>query len=328
MRKKSFWPIALIAVAGCGGNGSFGGNNPYSAETRSSRQREEALSRATKALEEGAAPQVTESINDLGLKLFGRLASAEKENVFISPVSISSALAMTYNGAGGDTKKGMAEALGLQKLSADQANAAYASLRTVLTSLDDKVQIQIANAIYARQGVPFKGDFLKRNEGAFDAKVAALDFSKPEAKATINDWVRENTGGKIKDIVGDIQPDTVMFLLNAVSFKGLWKDPFRKESTKEEAFTLADGKSVRVPMMSRSGSYSHFRGDGVEMVSLPYGSGRLAMVLVLPAKGGVANLIKSMNAKSWSKWMTALSGSASGSVTLPRFRSEYEADLN
>jgi serine protease inhibitor len=328
MRKRNLcWSFAAaLLVWGCGGNGSFGGNNPYSAETRSSRQREEALTRATKALEQGAAPQVTESINDLGLKLFQRLSTENDKNVFVSPVSISTALTMTFNGAGGDTRKAMSEALGLGKLNHEQVNSAYSNLRTVLTSLDDKVQLQIANALFAREGVPFNGNFLKRNEDYFGAHTSTLDFSKPEAKNTINDWVRESTGGKIKEIVSDIPQDAVLYLMNAVYFKGLWSTPFKKEDTKDENFTLADGKAVKAPMMTRSGKFAHYKGDGVEMVSLPYGSGRIDMVVVLPDKG-VAPLLKNLNGKNWSKWTSALSGMDAGSVTLPRFKSEFEAGL-
>src|SRR5262249_13966124 len=150
-------------------------------------------------------------------KLFTQLVGQERgKNVFASPASVAMALAMTYNGAVGDTKEGMAKTLELQGMSHSELNQAHAALRVILENPDPKVQLAIANSLWARKNIPFNPAFLKRNQDFYGAEVVNLDFNDPGASAAINNWVGRKTQGKIDKIVDRVDPDAIMFLINAI----------------------------------------------------------------------------------------------------------------
>ena len=166
---------------------------------------------------------LVQSDNEFGLKLFKEIVREEKDkNVFISPLSVSMALGMTYNGANGETQEAMQKTLGLNGLSIEEVNQCYQHLIESLTSLDLKVKFQIANSIWYRLGLTPEEEFLNLCQKYFDAQVRGLDFNHPNAADTINGWVDQNTNGKIKEIMNaPINPLTVMFLIDAIYFKGI-----------------------------------------------------------------------------------------------------------
>lgn len=264
-----------------------------------------------------------------GLKLFRAVADdAGDENVFLSPSSVAFALGMTYNGADGATREAMARALGVQGMSLDEVNAASRDWRLALARPDTAVELTIANSLWGRQGTPFRDDFLQRTRTFFAAEVASLDFDDPSASRTINEWVSRSTGGRIRDIVpAQIDPQTILYLINAIHFKGLWSRPFDPRATRDGPWHLPDGSTVPHPMMHRDGAYRLFDGDGFTAVGLPYGSGRVAMYVFLPDEGSsLAELRGRLEAGEWEQWMD---GFREGRVmlTLPRFRMEYEVQL-
>ena len=164
-----------------------------------------------------------------GFNVFDEIRKTEQDkNIFISPFSISVALAMTLNGAAGETEQAMTNTLQLQGLGAEAINVGYAGLRQTLLTADPKVTLAIANSLWARQGVPFNQDFLQRNTQFFGAEISTLDFDDPNASKTINKWVDTNTMGKIKKVVGDkISPRRrYCILINAIYFKGTWQEEF------------------------------------------------------------------------------------------------------
>jgi serine protease inhibitor len=176
-------------------------------------------------------------------------------NTFLSPLSASMALGMTMNGARGATLDGMRAALGFEGMELEASQQSYRDLIDLLLGLDDGVDMRLANSIWAREGFPFHEAFLQTNRQYFDAHTATLDFDAPTAAATINRWVDENTGGKIKDIIEPpIPEDIVMYLLNAVYFKGDWRERFERAATHDAPFTLADGSQKTVRMMRRVGT--------------------------------------------------------------------------
>jgi serpin B len=253
----------------------------------------------------------------------------EKEpttNIFISPLSISIALTMTYNGAVGETERAMAEVLGIEGVNRDAVNQANLGLRESLRNRGPKVEISIANSLWARQGVAFNPDFLERNRQFFGAEVASLDFSSPQAAETINKWVDTNTNGKIKKIVQRIPPQTLFFLINAIYFKGSWQEEFDTSKTREEVFHLSDGSEKRVPMMRREGAYPYFRGDNFEAASLPYGDGDVSMYIFLPNRDSNLNeFLDGLNAERWAGWLSQFPTVREDSLMiLPRFKLEYE----
>lgn len=266
---------------------------------------------------------------EFGFKLFSEVAKQNpRQNIFISPASVAMALAMVYNGARDETQQAMMNALEIRGMSLDEVNRANAALRTALTNLDPKVQLVIANSLWARQGIAFEPEFLQRNQDFYQAEVTELDFNDPRAAAIINGWVSKQTKGKINQIIQRINPLATLFLLNAIYFKGYWTVPFDKTKTREDTFTTLDGRQKKHPMMAQSGKFDYCRGQGFQAVSLPYGGGGVSMYVFLPDQN--SNLIEfqqRLTAKEWAK-MTTQFNRTEGRIVLPRFKIEYETDLN
>ena len=264
-----------------------------------------------------------------GFNLFSELVREDAgKNVFISPLSISIALGMTYNGAAGKTQEAMAKALELKGMKLEKINPGYAGLMKDLKSSDPRVELLIANSLWARREVKFEPDFLKRNKEFYKARITTLDFADPGSPGAINKWVSENTKGKIKKIVEQIDPQTVMFLINAIYFRGKWSCEFDKSRTKDDIFYLLDGTEKSVPMMSQSGRYQYYRGKGFQAVSLPYGDGRMSMYIFLPDEGSsLSDFLAGLNRENWGKWLP-LFHYMEGDIRLPRFKLEYEKSLN
>ena len=169
-----------------------------------------------------------------GFNLFNEIRKTEQDkNIFISPFSVSLALAMTLNGAAGETEQAMTNTLQLQGLDAEAINVGYAGLRHTLLIADPKVTLAIANSLWTRQGVSFNQSFLQRNAQFFGAEISALDFTDPRTVETINQWVDTNTNGKITKILDEIDPAAVLFLINAIYFKGTWQREFDPSETRE-----------------------------------------------------------------------------------------------
>ncbi len=264
-----------------------------------------------------------------GFNLFSELVREDAgKNVFISPLSISIALGMTYNGAAGKTQEAMAKALELKGMKLEDINPGYAGLMKDLKSSDPRVELLIANSLWARREVEFEPDFLKRNKEFYKARITTLDFADPGSPGVINKWVSENTKGEIKKIVEQIDPQTVMFLINAIYFRGKWSCEFDKSRTKDDIFYLLDGTEKSVPMMSQSGRYQYYRGKGFQAVSLPYGDGRMSMYIFLPDEGSsLSDFLAGLNRENWGKWLP-LFHYMEGDIRLPRFKLEYEKSLN
>jgi len=267
--------------------------------------------------------------NGFGFKLFSQLTAGEgSENVFISPTSVAFALAMTWNGAAGETREAMSRALELQEMSLDDVNRASLALKNALQQADPAVQLHIANSLWAKKGLDFKPDFLDRNRQFFKAEVAALNFADPGAAATINDWVGRNTAGKIQKIIDRIDSNSILFLINAIYFKGRWTAEFKKELTTQRPFTPATGNGIQVPMMTQSGSYQYYQTPDFQAISLPYGNRRWNMRIFLPSPGrSLSQFLKSLTASNWDTWMHSFR-KRDGDISLPRFRIEYEKGLN
>ena len=264
-----------------------------------------------------------------GFKLFAEVAKQDAgKNIFISPSSVGLALAMTYNGAVGETKQGMERALEIHGMSHLELNRAYAQLRAALGSADPKVQLNIANSLWGRKEISFNPDFIQRNKQFYGADVTALDFNDPSAPATINSWVAEKTKGKIDKIVDRIDAQAILFLINAIYFKGAWAAEFDKAKTREDQFTTGAGNQKRHPMMHQSGKYRYYENKDLQAVNLPYGGGRLSMYIFLPAqRAGLDALQRSLTAANWDTWMKEFA-ETQGEIALPRFKVEYEIGLN
>lgn len=264
-----------------------------------------------------------------GFNLFDEIRKTEQDkNIFISPLSVSLALAMTRNGAAGETEQAMTDTLQLQGLDAEAINVGYAGLRHTLLTADPKVTLAIANSLWARQGVPFNQNFLQRNAQFFGAEISTLDFTDPRTIETINQWVDTNTNGKITKILDEIDPAAVLFLINAIYFKGTWQEEFDPSETREGPFHLVNGDVKQVPMMRQERQYPYYRGENFQTISLAYGDGRMRMYIFLPDRESDLNsFLENLNAESWENWMSQFHGQ-DVSLVMPKFKLEYERNLN
>ncbi|MBS3787077.1 serpin family protein [Candidatus Bipolaricaulota bacterium] len=273
--------------------------------------------------------RLSAGINDFGFRLTKELYSAPpRENVFISPLSVHLALGMTFMGAEAETETEMAEVLGLQGLRKQEVAALAAKLMERLKKNTD-VDVSVANSIWSRKGFQFKKDFLKTGEKFFEAEIAELDFSSPEALETINNWISENTNGKIEKIVKKLSPLDVMVLLNAIYFEGPWKDQFKEENTTVQRFHLGDGSEKFLPMMSRSGRFYFLGREKFKLIRIPYGNNEpVAAYVVLPEeKLELGELIDNLDRKKWEDWVSSLER-AEGHLVLPKFELRFESKLN
>ncbi len=287
---------------------------------------------ALTALPRDLTPQETGVIrasNAFSFALLHRVSAASPtSNVFISPLSASFALAMTMNGAAGSTLDAMYSTLGFDAEPIEDINAGYASLIALLTSLDPAVTTSIANSIWYREGFPVRPSFLDVTRTQFGARVSVLDFSSPSAVQTINDWVRTSTNGKIAAIIDEIDSTDVMFLINAIYFKGSWRERFDPARTASAPFHTAGGVQQEVPLMFEHATLPYATSDGLQVVHLPYGNSAFEMMVLLPPEG------TDINAFTAGLTPAAYNGLASGAheadvdLFLPRFRVEYDRTLN
>jgi serine protease inhibitor len=270
--------------------------------------------------------------NRFAFKLFRQVATQEatEANVLISPLSVGMALGMAYNGAAGGTRDAMQATLELQGMSLQEVNEAYQSLIALLRDLDPTVEFILANSVWHRHEIPVVAAFLENMRSYFDADVTAMDFAAPGAADVINGWVRDHTGGRIDEIVTPpIDPLTIMFLINAIYFKGTWTTEFDPDDTRDAAFYRIDGSTSTVRMMARDQTpVRAFMGSDFTVAELPYGGGAWAMTIVYPHDpGAITTLASDLTEDQWNSWIAALD-STSMSVAMPRYTVEYEIELS
>jgi serine protease inhibitor len=285
------------------------------------------ITRLPRALS-AAERSLIQADNRFTFKIFRELATLESpdSNLFISPLSMAMALGMTYNGAAGATAEGMARALELDGLTLDEVNQSYRDLIALLRRLDPGVTFEIANSIWSDDDYPVRPGFIETNRTYFDAEVRSLEFADPTAAPIINGWVNEKTRGKIPTIVPDPIPDgIIMYLINAIYFKGDWTQRFDKSLTRDAPFRLRDGSTATVRMMSHGEEISAraFGNADVGVLDLPYGGRAFSMTVVLPSEpGGIDSVVAHLTQERWDAWIAGLD-STSVQVFLPKFRQAY-----
>jgi len=264
-----------------------------------------------------------------GFNLFNTLSKQQpNKNIFISPTSVALALSMTYNGVSGETKQEMTKVLELTGMTPQEINAANQGLQNSWQKVDPTVQVLIANSLWAQQGFSLKPEFQQTNLEYYQANVTELDFINPQAPSIINNWVSQKTQGKIDKIVTKINPDTLLFLIDAIYFKGNWETPFDKSKTANKTFYLTDSSSKQHPMMSQMGFYPCYATDTFKAVSLAYGKkGALRMYIFLPnSNTDLASFSQQLTPENWNKWMQEFRKTI-GRIEIPRFKIEYEVEL-
>ncbi len=274
--------------------------------------------------------EIVQGMNSFGIDLFSKICVNEEpsKNVFISPLSIHMALSMTWNGAGGETRDQMMDVLNYPSYDDQEINSAIKKLIADLLSADEKVETVIANSIWHRDGYAVEEDFLEVNRKYFDALVEAADFDDPETVDLINDWVAETTNNRIEDIIENIDPEHVMFLINAVYFNGIWQKEFVEENTEKRPFYLQGGDEKEVMTMETEGGFPYTPGNGYHAVELPYGHGNYSMIVLLPdPETGIEELTGMLDGEEWAELTASLNGKRDIHMRLPRFTFEYDIQL-
>ena len=262
--------------------------------------------------------------------LMNQITQAKPDaNVFISPYSVSSVLQMVENGAAGQTRAEMQKALRTAGLSTDSLNAEFKELDHQFTGRQDVI-LNLANGLWYQQGFHLKPAFVADNQKYFQAGLAGVDFDSAQSAQIINDWADQQTKGKIKDVVQfPFPPQTRLILANAIYFKGRWVEPFKKRLTRPHPFHLGGDQTKQTPMMTQEGTFAYQDNPDFQAVKLPYRGG-LQMELFLPATNSSPRAFLSdvTGKPSWREQIEGGFNRREGSVTLPKFKMEYEVQLN
>lgn len=278
---------------------------------------------------ESADPAVVSGTNAFGIRLLHQVRELEGEqNWFLSPTSASLALSMAASGAKGETQAEILKAIGLQGQEMGAVNTANRDLQSILTNPDPKVELQVANSLWVKEGWKLAPAFTEAAKANYQAEVKAVPFGKePKASGAINDWVKKETRGKIPSVLERTTEDDRLYLINALYFKGAWQKPFEKSATREEPFRRLNGSQVQVQMMHQSSRYRYLRGDGFQAAALPFGEGRLSLYLFRPDDGvDLPSFMARLTPEVWEGWMAQFS-STPGEIALPRFELSSGADL-
>ena len=273
--------------------------------------------------------KIASSSEIFGFKLFKKISSFQKDsNIFISPISVSMALGMTLNGANGPTYDSIKTLLELNGLSEQEINQSYQSLINRLAALDPKVTFNIANSIWYLNSMNFEQEFINTNKKYFNAEVAGLDFTNPSSVDIINNWVNQNTNGKINKILERIPRDAVMYLINAIYFRADWKYKFDQSLTIDDSFTSVNGSSLPCKMMVQANKFNYLSNDLFQAVDLPYGDSLFSMIIILPNQDkDIDEIINQLNQDNWNLWLGNFSVKE-GKIWLPKFEIKYGFKLN
>ena len=293
----ALWVTAAALLAGCGGLQ----DSPIAAE--------EVRSEKARAAPSAGNPDLATLVDGNSAFAFNlyQALRGQQGNLFYSPHSISLALAMTHAGARGETERQMADALHFS-LPGDRLHPAFNTLDQELASRGEGVReeagegfrLNVVNAVWGQREHPFREPFLDVLAESYGAGVRPADFREmpEESRLAINDWVAENTGDRIRDLIppGIINPLTRMVLTNAIYFNASWAYPFQEADTRPQPFHLLDGGAVHVPMMRTEEEFLYTEGDGYQAVDLPYLGHELSMTVLLPDQGRFREFEDSLDA--------------------------------
>lgn len=276
-----------------------------------------------------AVCELTAANGHFAIDLFKTINEQETEgaNIFISPFSISTALAMTANGANGETLSEMQDALRTGTLNLQDINEAYQTLLEVLPQLDPATRLKIANSIWHQEGYPVLPAFLQTNTDYFASEVIPADFRDDAVIGEVNDWIENNTEGLITDALSTLPSNVVMLLINAIYFQGSWQTEFDPENTQAANFAAPDGPVSVELMHLPEANFRYTENELFQVVDLPYGDSVYAMSVFLPKEGvNVNEIINQLNPTNWETWQEQMIPT-NIELFLPKFEMEYEIKL-
>lgn len=272
---------------------------------------------------------IVSSSSQFGFDLLKEINNSKKgENIFISPLSASMAFGMVLNGAKNETYNEIKSVLGLNGLTQEEINTNYKSVIEALSNVDEKVQFQSANSIWYRSGFNVEQSFIDVNKNYFNALIQSADFNNPATVDLINNWVKQNTNSKIEKILDQISQEMIMYLINAIYFKGTWKYQFDKSQTSNYPFQVPDTKGIPLKMMMHETDLDYYSGSSYKAVDLPYGNNSYRMRIILPnSDTGVETVLQNLNPEEFSK----ISGNMTKQrcvLRMPLFKLSYDILLN
>lgn len=252
---------------------------------------------------------------------------AEGTNLFLSPFSIQMALAMTAAGAAGDTQQEMYSALGFDNFTGEDVSGFYRTLIPALQGVDNTTAFEIANSFWSKDCIVIKDDYKNDIRGSFFAEVRTLPGDPQTAAGQVNGWCNEKTHGMIPKIVDEVPESTVVALMNAIYFKGMWEDPFDKNLNTQDKFTCRNGNKVTTTFMNNTFENARVYNDEfVEAMSVPYGNGAFAMTLVVPRTGVTPEkVLAGLDADTWADYRDG-GKTYRTYFSMPRFDEEYAAE--
>lgn len=266
--------------------------------------------------------------NLFAINLFKTAVEKSDGNVLVSPLSVNMALSMTWNGADGTTKSEMQQMLGNEGYTPSEINEYSKSLSEALLKLDPTTELLIANSIWTAKDLPLEKSFIEVNQSNYNATVEEVDFSSPTTLERINTWCSEKTKGKIPKALDQLSPDAKFALVNALYFKGKWREKFDVKNTTDALFTNADGKRPIVKMMIQESHFGYIDDENWRCLSLPYGNKAFSMVILLPKnEKKLSDLLPTLTADSWNAMLKGLNNHKVV-VRLPRFKGEYAYDMH
>jgi serpin B len=290
----------------------------------------DAQKKPTPVMQINISPTVAENTSDFAMKFFSVLQQTQShtENIFVSPLSLHMDLGMLLNGANGNTYTQLQHALNLNGLSITDINQAYQTLLQELPKADNLVDLTLANSMWYKNNFSVKTDYINTLKNYFQAAVTAAPFDASTVDA-INKWASDNTKEKIKNVVtAEDVNDAIMFLLNALYFKGDWASPFGKNNTKSQTFSLEDGSTKQVQMMWQENAFTYTSNATYSMLRMPYGNGQFSMTVILPKQENkIEDVMNHFTVNDWNNFQQD-TFKTSVQVGFPRFQiPKYNVDL-
>ncbi|MDR0962296.1 MAG: serpin family protein [Mediterranea sp.] len=247
---------------------------------------------------------ISNGSNAFAIKWFKQaIQTTDQRNLVLSPLSASYALAMTANGAKGNTLSEFKSVLGFADYTLDEVNAFYKKITNHLLTSDGQTILGIANSIWVNQLYQLQPDFITTNKEYYSAEVRAIDcLDSPTTLAVVNQWVSDKTYGRIPSILDKVEPSDRVYLINALYFDGLWLSPMTEGWTIN--FTNDDGKIVPIPVIGQKRSMNYFTDEEVEIASADYGNRTYSMVVIMPKENlSIQRVIESLTSEKWQMWM-------------------------
>ena len=274
--------------------------------------------------------EVTNANNQFALEFYSELNKAEKGNLFFSPYSISAALAMTYEGAKGDTADEMQSVFHFPENNILRPN--FAAIYNEINKKDKKYQLSTGNALWVQQDYPFLENYLTTVEKYYGGKAANVDFigETEKSRQTINSFIEEQTNDKIKNLIskGVLNSMTRLVLTNAIYFKGTWEWEFDKSDTKERDFIITEDNIVKVPMMYMDpdkATFNYADTDELQVLEMPYKDDEISMLILLP-KENLESI--EFTTENLNKWKNQMKQEKLNSIYLPKFEFDTKYSLN